>query len=109
MIPYIPNFKGTIRIDVTTTPQTVALPTGGGEILHLMNDGNAGQIAFLELGDSNITVREPVVGAPGGTVLHPISGGGDCHQYRLRPTDTHIAIVAGNGTPPVYVTRGKSA
>jgi len=103
------NKNSTIAITTSNASVTTALPVGGGELLWLYNDSvTAAEHVFLEVGDSTVTVQAPTANVGGGFHLPPAILGNGIFELRLKPTDTHIAMVSGSGTPVVFITRGRA-
>ncbi len=103
--PCTANTKTVAATAVTLT--AVALPTGAGNQIRLVNEGP--NIAFVALGASTVTATLPTTGA-GVTTCTPVLAGEDVVLTRSPLVDTFISTICrASGTATLTVSIGDGA
>lgn len=100
--PFTPNPTKTLAYASTTTTATAALPALATDGQLKAKNTDATNIAFINFGDSNVTAVIPTGSTPGAMPLGP----GESIILTRSVTWTHMAVIAGAGTPTVYLTPG---
>ncbi len=100
LAPFTPG--NTKIITVAATTASLALPTGGDQVLISSIAANA--IAFVNFGDSTVTVVIPTGTQQAGTPILP----GTVQTFTIPNGATHIATI-GTTSNILYVTRGDGA
>lgn len=100
LAPFTPGYTKIITVAATTA--SLALPTGGDQILVSSLAANA--IAFINFGDSTVTVVIPTGTQQAGTPILP----GTVQTFTIPIGATHIASI-GTAANSLYITRGDGA
>lgn len=95
------------RLDVTSTTGSVALPSGPGNTIEVINSGNATTIldyVWIVVGTGAQTAAVPASGsAAAGIAVAP----GETKRIRIpQGADTLAAITAATKTATIFVSRG---
>lgn len=98
------NKRGTLLVSVTTTQQSIALPSGGGGLLRIQNLGGAaaGAAAYVEVGPSGIEAQAPTSSSGGGLAVRANL---PAEFVQLRAGDANVALV-GSANCTVAISRG---
>lgn len=103
IILFTPNPTKTLAYASTVATATAALPVTANLGQLRIKNTDTTNIAFINFGDSNVTATIPTGTTPGSMPVGP----GETIGITRSADWTHMAVIAGAGTPTVYVTPGR--